>query len=566
MIDEPYARRWAEAAHRTNYCSSVYYNIARAQSKKRNPDIFTWWEVLKDTDRLDGWMKAAATEIADLEAKDAWDEVPLAQATSQVVPLVWTFRIKRSPDGEVKKLKARICKRGDLENLDEDTYCPTVAWPTVRLFLVLAMTLKWVTVSVDWANAFIQTPLKQPEFVGLPQGFRSRLGQSSCLRLKKSLYGSVLAPKRWYEYLRDTLLDMGLKQCPHDKCMFYKKDLLMVLYVDDAGIAAPKRSIIDDLVEDLRSRGFELDIEGDFNEYLGIKIDELDHGTRVMTQKGLIQKVISYTGLQDCNPNWVPAVQKTLSSDPDGELYDNQEWNYASAVGMLQYLSNNTRPDITFAVSQVARFTNAPKLSHAVALKTIIRYLKRTEDKGIIVNPSGDLNLKVWCDADFSGLYRSEPDQSPDSARSRLGFLITVGNVPLVWKSQLISAICLSTLMAEYASLTTAMRVMIPIRGLLQHLVRLLDLPHASATITSTVFEDNQGCYLLAYNQRLTPNTRYFNAQWHFFWAYVYHPSNNPQGWLIMVKCETARMSADVFTKPLPREVFERHRKEIQGW
>ena len=79
---------------------------------------------------------------------------------------------------------------------------------------------------------------------------------------------------------------------------------------------------------------------------------------------------------------------------------------------MLLYLSTNTRPDISFAVSQVARFTSAPKQSHASAVKTIVRYLKRTYDKGLIVIPDGTLNLTCYVDADFAGLYRREPDVS----------------------------------------------------------------------------------------------------------------------------------------------------------
>ena len=51
------------------------------------------------------------------------------------------------------------------------------------------------------------------------------------------------------------------------------------------------------------------------------------------------------------------------------ECFDQSEWSYASVVGMLLYVLNNTRPDITFAVSQVARFTVNPKKSHGVAIR-----------------------------------------------------------------------------------------------------------------------------------------------------------------------------------------------------
>ena len=70
-------------------------------------------------------------------------------------------------------------------------------------------------------------------------------------------------------------------------------------------------------------------------------------------------------------------MMESLGSDPDGkEMTD--PWNYRSVIGMLLYLSGNTRPDIQFAVSQVARFSHSPKQSHANAVKHIIQYLKGT--------------------------------------------------------------------------------------------------------------------------------------------------------------------------------------------
>ena len=89
-----------------------------------------------------------------------------------------------------------------------------------------------------------------------------------------------------------------------------------------AGISAPKISLIDEFVAELRALGFELDIEDDFNCFLGIGIEILPDGTCHMTQKGLIQKVIKATGLENCNPNGTPATQVALRSDPEGEPFD----------------------------------------------------------------------------------------------------------------------------------------------------------------------------------------------------------------------------------------------------
>jgi hypothetical protein len=144
---------------------------------------------------------------------------------------------------------------------------------------------------------------------------------------------------------------------------------------------------------------------------------------------------------------------------------------------------------------------------------------------------------------------------------------MTLGGVLLTWKTNLITEICLSTLEAEYVALVNALRAVIPIRNMIMDVLEFLDLPSASNPVLQcTVFEDNQGAFLLANNQRISARTKYFSVKWHFFWSHVYHPERNPKGWLIVVKCPTDLQDADYLTKGLPRELFEKNRKRVQGW
>ncbi len=538
-------------------------------TKQKDPDTLTWSEAMADSEHVEDWRAAAMKEIKELEDKACWEVVPKSSAKGKIIPVVWVFRRKRSPDGQFRKFKARFCVRGDLMSDDLETFAPVVSWATVRTFLVLAMTLGWVTVSVDWANAFVQADLKEPLWIHIPRGFSSGVGTEHCLKLKKSLYGTNVAPRLWWQHLRSALLSpaIGMKESPHDQCLLYRPGLLMVLYVDDAGLAAPTREAIESFVKQLKELGFDVDIEDDFSEYLGIKIDDLPDGTKKMTQKGLIQKVIKAANMEDCNPNWVPAQQVALGTDPDGELHDKSKWHMASIVGMLLYVANNTRPDISYAVSSVGRFVNNPKKSHASAVQTILRYLKRTQDQGIIVKPNGSFDLKCWVDADFAGLYGREPARCADGARSRYGYLLTLGGVLLTWRTTLIHEICLSTLEAEYVGLVNAVRAVIPIRNLVIDLLKFLELsPPQPPVLTCTVFEDNQGAFLLATNQRISARTKYFTVKWHFFWSHVFHPERNPNGWLIVEKCPTDLQDADYLTKGLPRVVFEQNRFRVQGW
>ena len=286
-----------------------------------------------------------------------------------------------------------------------------------------------------------------------------------------------------------------------------------------------------------------------------------------MTQKGLIAKVLKAANMQAYNPSRTPSTQLCLGSDPDGPLFDQRKWSYPSIIGMLLYLANNTRPDITFAVSQVARFTHSPRKSHAVAVEIILRYLKGTADKGLIVMPDGIYNLDTWVDSDFAGLYGREPGDNPNAARSRYGYITTCGAVPVYWKSQLISEICLSTLQAEYVGLVNALRALIPVRGLVVDILDFLEISSGCRpTILCKVFEDNQGAYLLATNQRVSTRTKYFCVKHHFFWSYVYHSERNPEGWLYIIKVDTEKQNADYLTKGLVLQLFEGNRLRIHGW
>jgi hypothetical protein len=127
--------------------------------------------------------------------------------------------------------------------------------------------------------------------------------------------------------LLTALLDLGLKQCQHDQCHFYKANLLIVLYIDNASIAAPEAKYINEFITSLETKGFTLTEEGTFSEFLCIKFTEnKEVGTILLTQEGLIKKIIAATNVEDCNPNWTPAATSSLGMDPDGELMT-EEWS-----------------------------------------------------------------------------------------------------------------------------------------------------------------------------------------------------------------------------------------------
>jgi hypothetical protein len=174
--------------------------------------------------------------------------------------------------------------------------------------------------------------------------------------------------------------------------------------------------------------------------------------------------------------------------------------------------------------------------------------------------------MKLFVDADFAGLFKKEANNDADSARSRTGYVLLLGGFPLIWKSHLQTEISLSTLEAEYSALSSSVRALIPIRELLFEIASTIHLPQAlTTTITSTIFEDNQGAYLLANSHRITARTRYFLVKYHHFWMYV-RLENGDKRKITIEKIATEYQGADFLTKGLSRQLYQNNRLLILGW
>ena len=554
------------------YCNKLLEGIEESRyiytvKPQTNPDIFDFDQAMASEYR-DKFIEAAKVEVRALEDLDCWEEIPMELATTKILPGTWAFRIKRAPDGTLKKFKGRYCIIGDLQEGEFETYAPVVQLSSVRLFLAWALLLHWVTCCVDFSNAFIQAKLKDAIFVHIPRGFTSNKSGKTCLRLKRSLYGLSVAPRLWFQHLWKALEKEGFKQSDHDPCLMFAKDLIVIQYVDDLGIAGKDMKTIDALLQNLKKEGFELTKEGTFAEYLGIQYTNLENGSILMNQPGLIQKIIEATDMKDCNPNRTPTTKEALGMDPDGKRMT-EKWNYRSIVGMLLYLSTNTRPDISYAVSQVARFSHNPKQSHASAIKTIIRYLAGSKNKGTIFHRPKKLHLDCYVDADFAGLHGRDPPEEPTSVKSRTGYIISFAGCYVLSKSQLQSTIALSTSEAEYGALSQAMRVVLPIREIILEFIKYLNLkegflgcPENPAKFKTVIFEDNSTALALAIKQKITSRTKHWCIKWHFFWSHLNDKTKN----LECKKVDTKDQQADYLTKGLTKDTFEHCRKLNQGW
>jgi hypothetical protein len=392
---------------------------ALAVTKKSNdPDTPSVWEALSSKDS-ETWMDAMRAQIKSLQDRKTWKIVERSSAGNKhVIPGTWSMKKKRYPDGRFRKFKARWCRRGDIERRKAgpslDNYSPVVAWATVKMMLLLGLFCGLQTTQVDYTNAFAQADLPEREYMELPQYFKKELSDGfndPIIELNKSLYGGALAAKHWFTKLSQGLTERGFRQSALDKCLFVRSDMIIVVYIDDCIHWYKDQEVMDAFVQSLTDDGdpnnWEHTVEGAVSAFLGIDIQHHAKNNRYkLTQTGLVDKILEATNLKDCNSKPTPCSPdgKTLGSDKNGPAAE-QDWNYASNIGMLLYLAGNSRPDIAFAVHPAARFTHAPKASHEKAVIRICRYLKGTRNKGLVLQPSSKLKVDFYVDADFGGLF-----------------------------------------------------------------------------------------------------------------------------------------------------------------
>jgi hypothetical protein len=165
-----------------------------------------------------------------------------------------------------------------------------------------------------------------------------------------------------------------------------KRGMMCVIYVDDTIFASASTDAIDKEIAMLgiasneQRHTFSLRDEGQINAFLGINIRQISPNEFELTQTGLIDKVLAATNLSNCNGCDTPTLSQPLCADLGGPPFG-ETWRYDSIIGMLMYLSGNSRPDIAYAVHQAARFTHQPRASHAAGVKRILRYLQKTKTK-----------------------------------------------------------------------------------------------------------------------------------------------------------------------------------------
>ena len=554
----------SELQRSTSYDQLVeYLNPAAFITLANKEDNPTFQEAMTGPDAA-GFISAMEVEITTLSQLRVYDLVP--RPMQKVISGVWAFKRKRYPHGAIRKLKARYCARGfeQKQGIDYfETFAPVVMWVTVRLLLIMSIIMDLDTKQIDYTAAFVHAPIDCVVYVECPKGFEVK---GMVWKLNKSLYGLAQSPRNFFLHTKAQLTErLGFVQSEADPCLFISRDVICLIYVDDALLFYKNKAAVERLTTLMTKEKIHFREEEDVAGFLGVHIKHESDGSIHLTQRGLAERIVSALHLDDSSikPCDTPATGY-LAIDVDGEP-PHETFSYASVVGQLNYLSGHSRCDITMATSQVARYIHRPRRSHELALIRIGRYLKGTLDKGIILRPklTDELQTNLYVDAAFACGWGTEVGTNPDSVKSRTGYIIEIANCPVLWVSKLQTTVATSTMEAEYTALSMALRAYIPLEAVVRSVLSGLDYKNEKrATIKATVHEDNQGALILANLEpgRHTPRSKFYSIRLHWFryWTQSNH--------ITIQFVDTRHQKADFLTKALSSEPFQFNRRLSMGW
>ena len=186
----------------------------------------------------------------------------------------------------------------------------------------------------------------------------------------------------------------------------------------------------------------------------------------------------------------------------------------------------------------------------------------------MIMTPSSTMNLDLYVDSDYAGLFSVEDRMDSVSVKSRTGFVITLANCPIAWKSTLQQEICLSSTEAETVALSQALRLFVPLREQLLFVCDRFLMSQGSkidVCAKSQIFEDNAATLQLARTKRLSPRTRHIAAK-HWWSMQQIEGDGTKDSGIFIEKIDGKQNPADIFTKNTDIATFERLQKKICRW
>lgn len=511
------------------------------------------------------WKKAMRSEIQKFVEMEVFDVIKPPKGV-RLIPAVWVHTYKED-DPKQEYHKSRCVVQGfrqvaGIEFDPERVLSPVTDLTSIRILTVIAVELQMEIHHIDVKSAYLNAvlPKNTPIFVRPPKGFRKDdRGREVCWKLNKAVYGLKQAGFEWYVHITKTFKDLGLEQCGEHEGLYVLKQnsdkVYVALYVDDLFVVASNNEIFNDFMNKLSSR-FKLNYIGPILEYLGIEFRRTSEGY-VLTQEKFINRLLKAVESQVKTSSGIPRSPDDKTKEKrvivagnkdesfyitkDEELLDVEEHNlYRRLVGLLQWITQNTCPQISYAVNALGRKTANPNKADLKHLIQCLKYLRGNRDLKLEYSRSrtklidDNFVLHVFVDASFA----------PDGDRHSIsGFVVYLNGNLIYWGTKKQKSITQSSMAAELIALGEGVDRASSVRSIV-HAVGF-KAPHI------TVFEDNQPVVKITHNKKISASRRLVDICLKFIRQMILEDKK-----LSVVWVDTKNNVADLFTKALSYPTF----------
>ena len=515
-------------------------NITRAGRKARKPTRFedyvllTYEDVMQRDDK-DYWQKAMQDEKESLKKNNTWELVDMEKAENKkILTNKWVFRIKDNGT-----YKARLVVGGcqQTKGLDYDeVFSPVVNINSLRLLLAISVQKDYQMKKFDIKTAFLYGTISEDIYMQIPEGYRDEENSGKICKLKKALYGLKQAPMRWNKYFTNFLKENGLKPLNMDQCIFKTANgtLFLAIYVDDGLIIGENSEEIQYLLERLE-KSFEIKKFDKVDSFLGIRITKTKNSIK-LDQENYTENLLEKFKMENAKTSVIPITNYEEKSTGSDEV---KKFPYREAVGSLLYLSNRTRPDISYAVGYCSRNLENPSKNDINNVKRIFRYLGGTKADGITYQKNEmDGVIEAYSDSDFAG--------DKQTRKSTTGYVVFYANGPINWCSRKQAVVALSSTEAEFIAAAETVKELLYLKSLLDILLK-----NNSVIV---LHMDNQSALSIIKNGQFNKRSKHIDVRFHFI-------NEKVREGLIQVKylCSENNV-ADIFTKALNAVKFQKHK------
>ena len=407
---------------------------------RRNVDR---WESVNERESLlmlgpDEVFEAKLKEWKNWQQNGVYTEVE--DIGQDLISVRWVLT-EKVIDG-VKVIKARLVARGFEEYSTIQSDSPTCSKDALRMSLSLISSFDWCCFSLDIKTAYLQgDEIKRDVWLKPPKEFNN----GKVWKLNKTVYGLNDAARAWYLTLKRILIDLGLIVCKLDPALifwFINDSLhgIICIHVDDliwAGTDDFKTLVIMKLDKTFCVGSVAC---GKF-KYLGVDINQQDNVIFV-SQKSYVAELSQLE------------LDKMRAQQRQDSLSAHEKRELQVKVGMLNWLSTQTRPDISFDVCDLSSRISKANVEDIHILNKVIRKAK-TYDVSLPFRRLSNLDrliIECYSDASFGNLL---------NGGSQGGYVIYISDVYDVrnvvsWQSRRIKRVVKSTLAAETMALLEA--------------------------------------------------------------------------------------------------------------